>query len=144
MFWDSSAIVPCLVPERWSGEATDLLRRDPLPVIWWGTEVECASALERRTREGGIDADTYAQAQARLSSLCDQAAVVEASPLVKETAVRLLGDHSLRAADALQLAAALVCCEARPLGESFVCLDARLRDAAKAEGFTVLPAQNAL
>jgi hypothetical protein len=44
-----------------------------------------------------------------------------------------------RAADTLQLAASLVWCRERPVGRSFVCLDARLREAAVREGFSVLP-----
>jgi hypothetical protein len=46
---------------------------------------------------------------------------------------------SLRAADALQLAAALIWCEEQPAGEVFVCLDDRLREAARREGFTLVP-----
>jgi hypothetical protein len=45
----------------------------------------------------------------------------------------------LRAADALQLAAALVWCQGDPLQHGFVCLDQRLREAARREGFTALP-----
>jgi hypothetical protein len=47
--------------------------------------------------------------------------------------------HALRAADALQLAAALDWCDGNTRGESFVCLDDRLRGAAVLEGFRVLP-----
>jgi uncharacterized protein len=57
---------------------------------------------------------------------------------VKARAKRLLGVHSLRAADALQLAAALTPVYDDPLGHSFVCLDARLSEARR-EGFTLFP-----
>ncbi len=56
--------------------------------------------------------------------------------LVNGRAERLLAVHPLRAADALQLAAALVVCEERPVGQRFVCLDANLASAARREGFT--------
>ncbi|HEX2164386.1 MAG TPA: PIN domain-containing protein, partial [Thermoanaerobaculia bacterium] len=59
---------------------------------------------------------------------------------VRRQASRLLRVHDLRAADSLQLAAALVWCSDRPEGQAFVSLDRRLRDAAELEGFTVLPA----
>jgi hypothetical protein len=49
------------------------------------------------------------------------------------------GAHPLRAGDALQLAAALVSSEDAPQGETFVCLDTRLRDAARREGFAIRP-----
>ena len=58
---------------------------------------------------------------------------------VRERAGRLLATHPLRAADALQLAAALVWCDEAPQGETFVCLDERLSAAARREGFAVLP-----
>jgi hypothetical protein len=51
----------------------------------------------------------------------------------------VLAAHPLRAADALQLAAALVWTGEAAAGEAFVCLDERLRDAARREGFEVLP-----
>ena len=65
--------------------------------------------------------------------------VVEPHPVVRERAIRLLAVHSLRAGDALQLAAALVYFDERPRGESFVCLDERLGEAAAAEGLTLVP-----
>ena len=48
-------------------------------------------------------------------------------------------DHPLKTADALQLAAALRWCEGDTVGAGFVCLDKRLRHAAQAEGFEILP-----
>ncbi len=47
--------------------------------------------------------------------------------------------HPLRAADAMQLAAALVWTEDATSGAEFVCLDQNLREAALKEGFTILP-----
>ena len=59
---------------------------------------------------------------------------------LRERAGRLLRRHPLRAADALQLAAALAWTEHAPGGERFVCLDDRLRVAATREGFAISPA----
>jgi len=58
---------------------------------------------------------------------------------VRRQARRLLRVHPLRAADALQLGAAIVWA-GRYEGREFVSLDARLREAARLEGFAVLPA----
>lgn len=58
---------------------------------------------------------------------------------VRQRAKRLLMVHPLRAADALQLAAALVWAAESPQGLELVCLDRRLKEAALKEGFTVLP-----
>ena len=62
---------------------------------------------------------------------------VDSLPPVRERADRILAIHPLRAADALQLAAALVLTDERPRAFSFVTTDKRLGDAASAEGFEV-------
>ena len=58
---------------------------------------------------------------------------------IKETAVRFVRVHSLRAGDATQLAAAFLASERRPASLYFVCLDHRLRKAASREGFILMP-----
>jgi len=67
--------------------------------------------------------------------------VREVTPLeaVRTRAMRLLSAHPLRTADAMQLAASLIWCEEQPASETFVCLEHRLRDAARREGFALLP-----
>jgi hypothetical protein len=59
--------------------------------------------------------------------------------LVRQRTERLLAVHPLRAADAFQLAAALIWAEEKPRGLEVVCLDQNLREAALKEGFEVLP-----
>jgi predicted nucleic acid-binding protein len=63
---------------------------------------------------------------------------IRPSQRVRQRALRLLRIHPLRAADALQLAAALVACDDDPTTLAFVCSDQRLSDAATTEGFLVL------
>jgi uncharacterized protein len=63
---------------------------------------------------------------------------VQPSESVRETARRLLRVHDLRAADAVQLAAALAAAEGRPGTLTVVCLDERLGIAAEREGFTLI------
>jgi predicted nucleic acid-binding protein len=139
MFWDSSAVVPYLAPEAISREITEILDGDRSPVVWWASPIECVSALERGRREGRLSAEACRAARERLADLLETCDVVQAHPLVRTTAERLLAAHPLRAGDALQLAAALAAVENDPGGESLVTLDARLRDAATREGFVVLP-----
>jgi len=62
---------------------------------------------------------------------------IDASDPIRETAVRLLRVHPLRAADALQLAAAYAAAERRPSSLEVVTLDDRLATAARKEGFVV-------
>ncbi len=139
MFWDSSALVPLLLPEVRSNEMTTIIRSGPTPVFWWGTSIECKSAIYRRHREDPLPRAILDTALQRLELLVDHSDTIAATEDVRRRAGRLLAVHSLRAADALQLAAALVFCEDDPTGESFVCLDDRLRDAALSEGFQLLP-----
>jgi len=139
MFWDSSALVPLLLPDVRSAELSTLLRSDAEPALWWVSPVECQSALYRRHREGGLPATALARALERLKALVTDVDVVAPTPPLRERAGRLLAGHPLRAADALQLAAALVWCDESPQGDTFVCLDERLAEAARREGFAVVP-----
>ena len=107
-------------------------------IAWWGSAVECASALARLERSGALAAGLASQSFARLDALASSWFEIEPVALVKETARRFLRVHDLRAGDALQLAAAFVAAEGRPSSLRIVCLDQRLVVAAQREGFDVL------
>ena len=139
MFWDSSALVPLLLSQPRSAELIALLRSDKTPAMWWGSPVECQSALHRRRRENALAPSALAAALVRLERLAQDVDVVAPTARVRDTAGRALAAHPLRAADALQLAAALVWSANEAGYEGFVSLDDRLRDAALREGFKVLP-----
>ena len=138
-FWDSSAVVPLLVEEPPSAAGRSLLAEDPDLVIWWTTPVECASALWRRHRAGRLDPEALDEALEDLALLVGRADEVLPAEGLRERAVRLLAVHALGAADALQLAAALLRSREQAASFGFVSLDARLREAARREGFAVLP-----
>jgi len=53
-FWDASAAVSLLFLEAPSWKTLELFRQDPEVVLWWGTSVECVSALARVEREGQV------------------------------------------------------------------------------------------
>ncbi len=108
-------------------------------MLWWGTSIECLSALARSLREGRITAAAHEAGQKVVTALQDGAFEIQAGEAVRARAGRILGKYPLRAADALQLAAALTWCLERPSGAELVCLDHRLRQAAQREGFVVLP-----
>jgi hypothetical protein len=117
-----------------------LLDSDRDVVVWSLTPVEVTSALWRRARAGSLDESTRTAA-------CDALAVLESAwnvaldiEQVGARARRLLASHPLRAADACQLAAALVVSRERPTTLPFVTLDERLAEAARREGFSVVPA----
>jgi predicted nucleic acid-binding protein len=138
-FWDSSAIIPLCLQEPASEQVRGVLKADEDIMVWWSTRIECLSALERRRREGALHADAQLKARAVLTALAAGWSEVLPTELVRQRAERLLSIHPLRAADALQLAAALIWAEEAPQGLEVVCLDQNLREGAFKEGFTVLP-----
>lgn len=137
-FWDASAIVPLLLAEERRSELLAELERDPHLFVWWGTPLECVSVVSRREREGALTLGEATTAIERLRALSEAWQEVLPSDAVRNTAQRLLRVHPLRAADSLQLAAALVAAEGDAARLPFVCLDDRLSEAAVREGFAVL------
>jgi uncharacterized protein len=137
-FWDASAIVPLLVMETSSRRLQSLAAKEPAMLVWWGSEVECVSALARHERDGALDARAVTIALRRLQQVADAWNEIDPSDAIRETANRFLRVHPLRAADALQLAAAFAVAERRPTTLDIVTLDDRLADAARKEGFVVV------
>jgi predicted nucleic acid-binding protein len=115
-----------------------LAAKDSAMLVWWASEVECASAIARLERDGALDESAGRQAFERLKYLASGWHEVDPSDSVREAAVRFLRVHPLRAADALQLAAAFIAAERRPSSLEVVTLDDRLAVAARKEGFVVI------
>lgn len=136
-FWDSSALVPLLVSEPASLAVVEEYRRDPDILAWWTTDIECASALARLERDGALDRPAMNEALRRLDLLASAWQEIQPASRVRRAALRLLRVHPLRAADALQLGAAVVASENDPPTLALVTLDDRLAQAAEREGFPV-------
>jgi hypothetical protein len=136
-YWDASALVALCVTEPTTTAVRRLVAGGV--VTWSVSMVEIASALERRRREGALTGEGWAAARATLTELAAAWTEISALGPVRERALRLVATHPLRAADAMQLGAALVAVSDRPSGHEFVCTDTRLRAAAAREGFQVLP-----
>ena len=102
--------------------------------------MEIASALARREREGLLSADEVSAAFDAVLQISETWHEIVPSDAVRRTAARLLRLHPLRAADGLQLAAALVAADHDPSVLPMVCLDERLTQAARREGFVVVGA----
>ena len=134
-FWDASALVPLLVDEPTTSPIQSLVLADPAMFVWWGTQVECASAVARLERDGLLDEDGVERAFGRLRQLAGSWNEIDPSDAVREAAIRFLRVHPLRAADSLQLGAAFVAAESRPTTLDVVTLDDRLAAAARKEGF---------
>lgn len=140
-FWDSSALVPLVVRQPGSGDADRWLTEDREVVTWSLTLVEVVSALRRLVRDGELGERAARQAEDLAATLSERTHLVTDVERVKGIAVRLLRVHVLRAADALQLAAALVWADGSPAGKLLHTFDRRLATAAEREGFDVQPAE---
>jgi hypothetical protein len=139
-FWDTSAIVPLLVPGPRTKRLEAELRNDPAVAVWWATIVECGSAIARLEREGRLTEPAGRLAMDRVNAARPGWTEVPPVDRVREQAMRMLRVHPLRAADALQLGAALLLANLSPASLPFVTCDVQLADAARREGFPVIAA----
>lgn len=139
-FWDASAIIPLCLEQSHSPFLRHVTEADSHLLVWWATPVECWSAFARLRRENLLNKSEEAQARVLLAALGNEWTEIGPSRDLRELAARALSLHPIRAADALQLAAALIWAKGLTSEHEFVCLDHRLREAAQAEGFQLVPA----
>jgi predicted nucleic acid-binding protein len=102
------------------------------------SEVEVASALVRRAREGAFSVLERDRALASLERDFAALIIIELTPEIVVEARALLMQHSLRAGDAVQLASCLYLQRELQQRLPFVAFDDRLTEAARHEGLTVV------
>lgn len=117
-FWDASALVPLCVGQSNTPRAVALYKSYEA-VVWWATPVEIASVLARLVRMKQLDSADWADARRLSAVLADAWFVIQPSNGLRAKASELVNRYDLRAADALQLAAALEWCEDLPRGRVF-------------------------
>ena len=137
-FWDTSALLLLICQQPKSQRARTAHRSFPALNVWWGTRIECHSALQRLIREGDLSGKEELQAFLSLEKLLAQWVEIQPSEEIRQLAEKLLKPHPLRAADALQLSAALIWCNRNPRGKTFISDDGKLLEAAEKEGFNVV------
>ena len=140
-FWDASAIVALCIDEPRTEIVREIVKKDASIVVWWGSVIECCSAFARLRRDGLLIDEEEEQVRDVIDALSAVWTEMEPAEDIRDIAIRLLRNHPLRAADSLQLAAAIVWANSRPKGHHFVCFDSRLREPARKEGFSLLPAR---
>ncbi len=130
-FFDSSALLKRYVEEPGSAQVDALLAADAERAVSAITHTEVACALVRRVRDA--------------TRLLDQLADDLKAPLhvaindeIVATSVALGVKHRLRGCGALQLAAAVALKKATGRPVRFICADADLNVAARAEGLSVI------
>ena len=137
-FWDASAVVPLCVSQPATGFFRRLLRAHRRPAVWWGTPVEARSAFARLMREKATNLTELARALDRLARLRRSWDEILPTDPLRDLAEELPSRYQLRAADAFQLAAAVVWCSGRPSNRPFICFDRNLAAAAAKIGFAVI------
>ena len=136
-FWDSSALIPLCVQEQTSNHAKSLAKQFA-PVVWWATAVEIHSAVARLHRAGELNNAAKQAALNRLLVISQGWREILPSDKLRDQAETLLDTYPMRAADSLQLAAAMVWCQQKPARRTFISGDVRLCEAAAEAGFTVI------
>ena len=136
-FWDTSAIVPLCLQQRNSSQAHQLIQQYGV-AVWWATPVEARSALARELRNGVISAIEHRETILKLESIRQRWTEVYPDEALRMLAEDLPDRFPLRAADALQLAAAHAWTMHSPAGRPFISGDKRLLDAAEQLGFRTI------
>lgn len=138
LYWDSSALVAAFIDEQetekirsFSVKAGSL--RSYTAII---TPLEVESAIQRKFLEQSITMKQADQARLYMTELRRETYLVIGDQTVLDTALHLQKIYGLRVADAFQLASARVGTE-DPSKVNFLCLDNKLNQAAKREGFHV-------
>jgi PIN domain. len=138
-FWDSSALIPLLVREKASEAMRAILVSDRHIAASVITPIEIESALWRRRHHSELDAEQHSASEETFAELTRGWSEIGDIMIVRGIALDLLSRHVLRAADAIQLATAIVASGSNRVPLAFVTLDHDLAEAARAEGFDVLP-----
>ena len=138
-FWDTSGLLSLILEQEATANLRAIISQDDAMVIWWGSKVEAASGVARLVRAAELSEPSASTLLRQIEAFAAGAYEVQPTEEVRSLACRLLRVHDLRAADSLQLAAAIVWADHRPAGLGIVTLDARLRTAADREGFAVTP-----
>lgn len=137
LYFDASALAKRYVHEPETAAVRRLLARG-VPATSRLSEIEVASAVARRSREGRLSAANRDRVLAQLREDVATMYVVELSREVADIACSLLRRHPLRGADAIQLASCVHLAGQMEASPEIVVYDVELARAARAEGVAVL------
>jgi len=133
-FWDASALMPLCVDQQ-STPVVDRLFQETSIVVWWATTVEIRSGLARLLRLQEISIIELATSHRLVQELRQDWQEIQPSESLRNLAEEFPERFGLRAADALQLAAAAEWAMQKPAGRPFISGDKRLLNAAEQMGF---------
>ena len=106
--------------------------------VWWATSVEMRSAFERLLRMGQLTQTEHVAAGTRLEKLRRGWRELQPTEALRAQGEAFLMSYPLKAADALQLAAAWTWCSGDVQRCTFLSGDAQLIDAARQVGFQIV------
>lgn len=137
LFLDSSSLVKLYIAEIGSEEVRRLVAGSDAVAISRIGRLELSSCLARRGREGYLTTESAQDVRTAFDADWSTFGIVD---IDVEAAEPLVEQHRLRAMDAIQLAALRWLATKVPTRDlCFGCHDARLVEAARAEGFVVRP-----
>jgi len=134
-YWDASALVPLVAREATTELYTKIAEETQI-VAWWGSYLECTSAIARLARRGSAPAQV-AESYRMLELLAEEWREIGSSEKLRRAAARTLKTHVLRTSDALQPGATIIASGFEPHTARFVAKDKHLRQTADREGFVV-------
>lgn len=138
LYWDTSALFAFLITEKHSAplRARVAAQGDSTAYTSIITPLEFESALQRRLLERTLNLREADQARLFGIDFRKKAFLLPLDQNALDTALHLQKIYGLRPGDAIQLASARLG-TGNPSRVSFLCLDEKLTEAAKREGFQV-------
>jgi predicted nucleic acid-binding protein len=138
LYWDSSAVVASILNEKSGVDVDEFARSGSENRIYTAiiTPLEIESAFQRRLREHSVTVKEADIGRITAAEFRKSAFLVVSDHNVLDMALHLHKIYNLRPADAIQLASARIGTD-NPSGVHFLCLDIKLNEAAKREGFNV-------
>jgi predicted nucleic acid-binding protein len=135
LYLETSNLVKLYVKEKDSGAVRESVEAADVVATSVLSYAEARAAFARKLREKGISADAHRSVKNALDRDWPSFFVMNVSTGTAKTAGDLAEKHCLRGFDALHLAAAAELRAAGAASLRFSSADARLREAALAEGF---------
>lgn len=141
-FADTSALVKLYANDA----GRDIVTGIPVLIIAQTARVEVPDAIWKKHRMGELSQEDATclvrEFEADYHGTTDappRFVAVPTTAVVFERAARMARIHGLAGFRSVQLASAVLAAEADPESRTFVCFDRRLRSAALAEGFPLIP-----
>jgi predicted nucleic acid-binding protein len=136
LYWDTSALFAFLITEKHSAKLRSLVQQQGSSTAYTAiiTPLEFESAIQRRLSERTLNLREADRARLFGVDFRKQAYLVPLDQNALDTALHLQKIYGLRPGDAIQLASARLGTD-NPSRVVFLCLDEKLTEAAKREGF---------